>query len=238
MKIILLIILISLSSYSKVDINLVFPDEKVPQGSMINVELQIINDDGNFDSTQLENKSFGDSLYFHKAEKNLATVIIFDEPKGEIVGNIERGDIVNFKLVNFHFQKTDAGNEMIFEDFQISNDKYLIYSLIFIIAGFLLSYVYFLLKKKNKIKNEKKRQQINLKEKIFSAKKYEDIVEIWKTKNIYFSEFPVIQDQFQKFELILFKYMFKPQINEVEKIEVLESFKKFQRNIESYLNGI
>lgn len=89
--------------------------------------------------------------------------------------------------------------------------------------------------------NQKQLQKNNLKKlrnEIFSAVSYEDIVGVWKKKQTFLITFPFLKDSFKEFETVLFKHQFKPRQTQFEKDEVIHAYKTFLSKIEGGGNGI
>jgi hypothetical protein len=101
-----------------------------------------------------------------------------------------------------------------------------------------LSYIFFTVKKRRKLLQEKMKIAQQLKMELLGGKNFEEVVVLWKKKRIFFEHFEHVREPFQKFELVLNKYQFRPVQTETEKIEVMEAYRKFSRSVEGGFHGV
>lgn len=239
MKIFTFIIFVPIVAFSKVNVELIFKDSQVVQGAITNAEIRLMGEPEEIKKILLEKKTFAETFYIYQRKDNLVKVIFYNEPKAEVITDKQEDVEIDFNLKNFSFKSIQPSDQMIFESFSLDQESKLLYFIFLALS--ILGVLYFPLKRwqaKKQLVKEKKLYLSNLREKILRAKSFDDIIFVCKEKEKFFFEFPQIKEQFLKFELILNKHQFKPEVSEVEKVEIMEAFRKFQRNIEVFLNGV
>ncbi|HLW57305.1 MAG TPA: hypothetical protein VKY27_07965 [Bacteriovoracaceae bacterium] len=112
-------------------------------------------------------------------------------------------------------------NDLIFELKDKSWILYLVASLLLIVLG---AGLYF--KKLRPYLLTKKRRR-EVKNALFAAHSFEEITGVWKNKHFYLETFPFIEEEFNKFEVVYYKYAFMPNISKENKNEVVKSYLKF-----------
>lgn len=133
---------------------------------------------------------------------------------------------------------TEGAKGFVFGNFEIPSRPKILLWLSILVGIAVLSVVGFWCRKKYQLKSSLKKKKQALKSELISASSYQDVVEVWKKKHLFLSEFPQIEEAFRTFEGILFKYQFKPRQSEAEVSVVIEAYRDFVRKIEGGLNGV
>ena len=102
----------------------------------------------------------------------------------------------------------------------------------------LLTGLGFWAKKIFQVKALHKKSLLDLKNKLRAATTYNEIVDLWMSRQLYLQSFPAIEEAFRKFEHQLFKVQFKPTQTDNEKRDVLDAYQLFLTSIKGALDGI
>ena len=133
---------------------------------------------------------------------------------------------------------TEASQQLIFEQFSIPHSKnILLWITVLALTGILLVGL-IKVRKGMKVKAALKQKRLELRDELLNGNNYSEVVDIWKKRELFLEEFPVIISHFKNFEQVLFKYQFKPTQTEAEKNEVMQAYRVFIENIKGGLNGI
>ncbi|MFP5385483.1 MAG: hypothetical protein ACLGHN_05350 [Bacteriovoracia bacterium] len=241
-------LLILSSAYAEVLLS--FPDGEVKQGSL---EKTVLNVDMKtaqlFNIQKLKGETVEDVLYFHhisplerKSDDGAfyaeATVIFAKVPESNsLIYKGENGNIT-ISWPEIEVTTTEADQKLIFADFTIPGRKNV---WLFVLSALLLLSVgifTWVFRQRWKTKQLEKKRKQELKEQLFSARSFEDVVFIWQKKHQFLKEFDHLEEPFRHLEQTLFKYQFKPKQSESEKEEVLKAFRSFIQKIEGGFNGV
>ena len=191
---------------------------------------------------KLKNKNFSETLYIHSLSPLVrrdnsfvadAKVIFLKVP------DVKTLTTENLTLKwNVEVIPTEASKDFLFGDFSApARSKLMIW------LGAMLLIIFFAFSgfKVRRIWNQKQLKKNKLKKlrnEIFSAVSYEEIVGVWNKKQTFLFTFPFLKDSFKELETVLFKHQFKPRQTQFEKDEVIHAYKTFLSKIEGGFNGI
>jgi hypothetical protein len=238
-----LLALLSFSAYSADKVEMDFSAQDFNQGELIETRLQRV-ETSTFEWKNLKGQTIENTLYFYDLSpvsqyEAKAKVIFTKIPESyEIQSKIDGKQII-FNWGGIKINPTEPDNSFIFGTFDIS-EKMLwgLWSTIAFLGISLFSFAAWIIFRRFKLRKKKKERLLILKNEIMGCRNYEDVVNLWKRKHILLNEFPHIDEAFHKMEEILNLHQFKPKIAEAEKIEVVESYRKFSRSVEGGFNGI
>lgn len=246
----MLFILIPNILLAEVRITLSFPKAQIKQGQLEEAEITMdFSAAQNFEIQKLKDTTPGDILYFHKISPMMrsnaggtltgkASVVFINVPQTNFVRFNEQDETIHLSWNDIEITPTEAKPVFLYENFSIPGRKEIKSLFIPLILIFLLlplGVFLFRRYKKDKAEKERKRQ---LKESLLGASKYEEVVELWKEKNRFITEFPASEQAFRNLEEVLFKYQFKPTQDISEKNEVMKAYRDFTNRLQENLNGI
>ncbi len=240
----LLILVLALPARS--DIFLELPQDQVKQGSLVSgkfkFDLTSVSSD---DVPKLRGQTLGDVLYVHQIGPLIgrsggsvyeaeAKLIFVKVPSGTSVpaagGKLTWGNLTVIP--------TEAPKELLFGHFTVPARRQLMLWVgiaTILILGSLLSLKVW---RKFRARREEKQRRQQLKKTLLSAKDFDSVVELWRTKRSYLSEFPHIADPLRELEVVLFRYQFKPSQTEAERTEVLHAYQRFTEAVAGGFDGI
>jgi len=220
MKLILLLLAFSFNLYSA-EIKLVLDKPSVFTGEVVGASVE------NYNGPVLKEQKIGDVLYILQLSEERADLIFLKKPS---VNTIPLNEIDNLIWNPIEITEVQVPEDVILnaQDFDLKNKMWIVYLLIGILSlGVTLWY--YIKKIKPEILLKKKRAEV--KAKLFSASSLEEINKVWREKHTYIDAFSFIEDDFNKFEVIFYKYGFKPQITDEEKKEIIRSYNNFLESI-------
>lgn len=245
-----LLFIIIQPALAAVSIQLDFFDSQLKQGQLEVAQVTMTAEAAqNISLQKLKGANFAETLYFYElgplikkdggdyfvADAKVIFLKIPESPK--LIQKLGNEEII-LAWPQIEILPTEGGKELIFGQFEIPSRKKIL--LWVLISLGLLTGLYALIKYRKQIalKKAAREKRINLKDKLFNATDYSQIVEIWLSRDEFLTAFPEIRDYFKKFEITLFKYQFKPHQTETEKAEVVTAYREFLTNIQGGLSGI
>ncbi|MCM2349588.1 MAG: hypothetical protein NDI69_06170 [Bacteriovoracaceae bacterium] len=245
-----LLFIIIQPALAAVSVQLDFFDTNLKQGQLEAAKVTMAADAAqNINLQKLRGASVADTLYFYElgplikkdggdyfiADAQVIFLKIPESPK--LIHKLGNEEII-VAWPQIEILPTEGAKELIFGQFEIPSRKKIL--LWVLISLGLLTGLYAVIKyrKQLALKKAAREKKIKLKEKLFNAADYFQIVEIWQKRDEFLQTFPEIRDHFKKFEIILFKHQFKPHQTETEKSEVMTAYREFLNNIQGGLSGI
>jgi hypothetical protein len=246
-KIVIFLVFISLSAWSKVGMILVPDSASVKQGEIARARLLIQATDGTSSLGGMTSKNMDEVLYLYHVGpfmmkqgvlESEVKIIFSKVPTSNQVTEIIQGEQVTISWNDLKVIPTQQSEGFQFGSFEIPQTvKWIPWAIGLLIVSTLL----LIIAKFNRRLNQKKRLkdlQSKMKEELLGADGYEGIVRIWEKKRIYLQQFPALEENFRTLEQTLFKFQFKPQRNEFEMAAIKTSYESFKRDISGVLNGI
>lgn len=248
---IVLLILLSLPSFSAIKLGVSFYDQNVKQGEIASAKIVIDPQSmQKFGLQKLKGQTLAETLYIYDVSPSMkkegqndyeseAKIIFIKVPETtEVKQNVDAEE-VTLAWGDITVTPTEAPQGFVFGNFEIPRvGKWALYLLIgLLVAGFAGSLGYWL-SKKSKIINEKKRRIQEAKAQVLSCSSYEDLVNLWKKKHHFIELFPHIKEPFLRFETTLNRYQFKPSRSEKESEEIMAAYREFKSSVEGGFNGI
>lgn len=249
--IILLILLAPLQLYATPQLALKLPKNVVSQGDIIRAKFSVDSESyQKIASLKLAGLTLGNTIHIvsfgvpvklsDQSGLTIESSLIFLRvPESRLITAEVNGVAFIVDTNQAEVIPTEAPEEFIFTDFTLpEKSRWILYSAVMLFLLLALAYPgwkFFKVRQTKKLKQIKQRE---LKDELLNCRKYEDVVEIWKKKHRYLLVFPQLKDSFTKLEITLFKYQFKPQQTESEKIEVMNSYRTFKSEVEGGVNGI
>ena len=243
----IILLLISFNIWSKVDLNLVLPTDRVNQGEIVQGKIVLGQSEGQVALNGLNGLNIQKTIYLisvspfigkdgnYEAE---AKVIFLKSPESAVLQETVNGEEIHIRWTTVEIIPTEEPKSFLLGNFNVPIKK----SFTAWIIGGVLSLAFILLtlflirlrKKKQVIKVKK----IKLKNELMNNETYTEIVAMWRQKQIFLEAFPGIAEEFKEFEKVLFKYQFKKTQSESEVEEVILAYKSFCSNVLGILNGI
>lgn len=226
-----------------------FSASLIHQGQLTETRLQIQNP-GNFQLQTMKGVTVGKIVHFYdlsplvKREgtdyyESSAKIIFVKVPEAKGIQDTVSGQEVSFYWGDILVEPTEAGRSLIFGTFSVpERTAWVIWLIAGLLGTALVGFGGWRLSVKMKRKREEKNRVLALKNEILNCRNYEDVVNLWTKKHTLIKEFPHIKESFMKMEDVLNRYQFRPRQTETEKIEVVESYRKFSRSVEGGFNGI
>lgn len=248
--VLLLTILISSNILAAARMEIIFPADKVKQGSLQKSLVKLDETSAQaIEIQKLRGQTLGETLYIHSVSPLLrkdggsvfeadATVIFVKVPEqNKITYKTPQTDIeVTWNQVEV--VPTEAPQELLFGTFTVPSKTKLMTWFLILITAIVLIVAGFKGRRHWLNKKAVKTRKLETKAEILSAREFSDVVGIWKKKHILFREFPHIEEPFKDLEKVLYKHQFKPFQTETEKIEVMNAYREFTNRIEGGFNGI
>lgn len=247
-KYIIILLTFSLNLFAAAQMQLDLSSAVVKQGSLIDV---IIRLDGNsvqqVELQKLKGVSLADTIYLYQASSLVRSgdkfeadgkIIFLKVPESKpIIHKIGTSEIsINWSDVEV--QPTEAPAKFIFGQFEIPARRRIIEILAALFALSLIGFGIYKYNEKSKQRKALRLKKAALKDKVISAREYNDVVALWQDKAVLLKEFPHLQEPLKELEEVLFKYQFKQSQNEVEKAEVMTTYRVFMNKIAGGFNGI
>lgn len=248
--IVILLFLLSNIAQAEVRLEIIFSNDEINQGSLQEATLEIETSSlQNFEIQKLKALSPNDTLYFHKLSPLMKSgssgkytseisVVFLKVPESNSLKFSVAEQEVDLSWNDVHVIPTEASKGMIFEAFELPERRKI---LVWILCGLgigAIVLIIFIVRKRWKISRDKKRHRQELKEDIFSANTYEEVISVWQRKFYYQEEFPHTAEGFKNLEKTLFKYVFKPHQSETEKTEILKAYRGFINEVQGGFNGV
>ena len=235
---------------ANVRMELVFPEDHVKQGGLLDATLRIDMESAqNFEIQKLKKVTAGDTLYFHELSPLLrsgagesltseVSVIFLKLPERNSLQFKIGEQSINLSWNDIQVSPTNVGQKFIFENFSIPDRKNIKFWILFSLGIAALAIIGIRIARKIKISRIEKSRLQKLKEDILDIDTYEGVIHFWKNKVLYIKEFPHLEFPLKNLEQTLFKYVFKPAPNDQEKTEVIQAYRKFVNEIREGFGGI
>lgn len=237
-------------AHAESELNITFPDVKIRQGTIQQVEL---NFDQEF-AQKIEVQSFkgqklGSAFYLYNlgpimrkdGVDNLsakAKVIVISEPKGLNEKIVINGQPANLKWNTINFEKVETPKELLFANFSIpAMSNYIAYIILFVLMALIGAAVFYVRHIRLRKKLLKQKKDILIK-RILGANSYDEVVEVWKIKPSALSVFPGLSDPYKELEKVLFQYQFKLVQTEKEKEAVTLAYREFCSQAKGVMDGV
>jgi hypothetical protein len=238
------------AAYASVGIELKFSNSVINQGAIEKAEVLFDKEAlAKIDVNNLKGKSFNDVLHFveiavpvktasdERLKSDSAVVFIGIPEKNELTTKIGNQEVI-IKWSDLSIVPIKPDKNFLFGNFEVPTSKSwnkFIFFTLFLIVG---SLVAFSIYKKKMIKRKAMLRKRKFKNDLLAARKYEDVVEIWKKKHELIEIFPQISPPLKDLEKILFRHQFKSQQTDGEKAEVMKAYNEFSEKIRGVLGGI
>jgi hypothetical protein len=240
MKMLIFLMFFSYSIRADIQAEFLFSNKKVLQGQLIEVPVSLKLTGGN-QETDLTGKTFADTLFIVDLREGFAKIIVFNEPKAEILNEKLGESNIQISFKDLNLIPLPKSNKFIFENFEVSSKLPRIYIWVILVVLILLTLIFLIFYKlilKKRAEKRRREESLKLLTRITEAKGINEIISVWQDKHFILTKIPSLRESFLKFEMVLNKYQFKPDMSEVERIEVQEAYKKFSRSIEGSSHGI
>lgn len=245
----LFLMLFSLSVFAEIKVEMDFSETTFSQGQLVRSKLQIAPS-GQLNLSMFKGQTIGKTVHFYdvgpiiKRENTNtfeadARVIFIKVPEGHQIQETIGTEPVTINWGAIKVLPTQESPQLLFGTFEVpARVRWVAWLIIILCSSISIGCaVWIILRKVNKKKLEKRRF-LDLKNEILGCRNYEDVVALWKRKHILMKEFPHVREPFLAMEETLNKHQFKPRQSEAEKIEVVESYRKFTRSVEGGFLGI
>lgn len=227
-----------------------FAQNKIKQGALVNATVSLNEEVVQLiESQKLKHETLAGHLYVHSISPFMrkeggetfeadSVVIFLKVPKERsFVHKSPKGD-VTVTWSEVEVIPTEAEKELLFGQFEVPS-RVKILTWILVLTGSLLLLFFSIKFYRNwRNKQELRKKKKEIRDQIFSAKQYDEIVGIWQNKHSLIREFPHLEDPFRELEIILFKYQFKPFQDDAEKSEVVRAYNEFMTKVQGGFNGI
>jgi hypothetical protein len=246
-KIFLTLLFLISTSWGKTTLELSTPNPLVKQGSIIDCKLSILESEGNSILVGLTGREFGKTIYIISIDPFVqmngvleanARVVFEKVPEAPSASEVIAGQEVIINWNKIKVEKSKPAEKFLFGDFDVPQKLSLIKWLIITLVSLGLTLILLRWRKKSLFKKKLRAKKIDLKAELLKPTSYDQIVELWKNKHRYLSEFPELDQAFKKLEETLFKYQFKSQRSEIEITQVLLAFDHFKNDVSGVLHGI
>lgn len=243
----LLLIFLSFSAWSKVTMELRPASDSVKQGEIIAAKLIVKEASGQSALAGLKGKKISKTLYLLSVSPFMgkqgvleadAKIIFLTVPESSYIMETINGEEVAIHWANVDVQPTEETKSFLLGDFEIPERKELLPWILGILGLSILALFGIWIKNKLQGKEKKKLLLIKTKQEVLGCSSYDDVVAMWRNKRNYLQTFPQLEGAFQSLEVTLFKYQFKPQRTSWEVEEVMSAYNKFKSDAQGVLNGI
>lgn len=241
-----------MSSYAwpKVSMDLHFERPEVQQGNIESAKL-LLETDGvqKVQLQKLKGQTLGESLYLYDVSPLMkreggagfeadAKVIFVKVPEGKVITHKLPQDELVISIGNTSVKATEVPEKFIYENFTIpSRPKIILWTSILIGLSLLAFFGRKLYRSVQKKKSLRQKRAL-LKSELYAGEDYQGIVALWLRREVFLKEFPHIEDAFRKFEVVLFKYQFKPYQTEVEKALIVDAYRSFLQECMGGFDGV
>lgn len=227
-----------------------FPDPNVTQGSIVKVQLSMDADSfQQIDIQKMKGQTLAETVYLYNVSSFIrrsgeswfdaeALIVFVKIPENKNLLHKSAQSEILLNLSDVSVKPTEAPQSFIFGDFTApEKKKYLLWLVSFVLL-LLLGVFGFTINKKIKLKKERKKIRSSLKSELLSVNSYEDAVKVWQKKQDFLKEFPSVEKSFLDFQGVLFKYVFKQKQTDLEKQEVLNSYKAVSQSVQELKDGV
>lgn len=242
----IIFLLLTLNCFASTELVLNFNAKNVKQGELVQANIQIKGYSG---SLKLNGATVADTIYFYKTSPIIrnsnnesmeaeAKVIFLKVPEKNEVSGLIHNQEVKVTWNDLNIQPVEAPDSFLFGEFEIPKhlNNMLVAIGAFLIFGLFIFIRRFL--KKRKLQKEKSLEIKKLKSQLIEASDYSDIIQVWQRKHVYIQVFPKLEQDFLTLEQTLFKYVFKPNVSDVEKQIVTSSYLEFKNKIGEKTSGV
>lgn len=229
---------------------LISPREVINQGAIIQGALRFKGDDlTKVSRFKLSDMMISGTLYISSSGSVMRTdgadyldipvTFTFTKvPETNILEQNIKDELLKIDISGIRIQPSVAGDQLIIEDFIIPINKE--WGLIIVFGVLLLALtavgvkVFFSFRQKRE-----KRRKIQLaKEKILQATSYDEITQVWQDRVHLLELFPLSEKAFRNFEMIYFKYAFKPSQTEEEIGKIRGAYEEYSSKLEGGESGV
>lgn len=248
--VILFILILHQIAFGATPLNLEFNKGAVKQGSLETARILLKADAVQKVSLQkLKGQTLGNTIYIYDVsplvrkngsdffETNAKVIFVKVPETNALVSKLGAEDLL-ITWGDIPVSPTEGAKGFVFGNFEIPSRPQIFLWLSILVGVVILSCLGFWGRKKYQLNSSLKKKKKILKSELISASSYQEIVEVWKKKQLFLSEFPQIEEAFRTFEGVLFKYQFKPHQSEAEVSVVTEAYRDFVRKVEGGLNGV
>ena len=244
-KIIIFLIFTLNVAWSRVGLELILNSPSVKQGEITSARLIVKQADGQAGLNGLQGKNLGKTLYLLNVSPFMgkqgaleaeAKVIFLTVPPSNAVSELINNEEVFIVWNNLEILPTESSKSFLLGDFEIPARRKIIIWMGSFLLALLIVLLAFWFKKRSSENNKRKKTLNNLKQKLLLCTNYEEIIEMWQNKKEFLETFPKIEENFKKFEIILFQYQFKLKRTEREIEEVVSAYKNFKNDVTGVLN--
>ncbi len=249
-KILLLFLLLISQAWSAEKLTIGFTAQEVRQGSLVKAKLFVPPEMVNVPVQKLKGETAAETIYFHQisplfkkegsANYESDVQLIFTKVPESNHLTIKVNDLpVDLEWNSIQVIPVETPEGMLWADFTAPDffEGKLTWIWISLLIIILAAGGYFLWTKIDKRTKEKARKQ-KLIDEFKSCQSYDDVVAFWKKKRIFIKDFPHLEATFPDFEIVLFKYQFKPVQTESEKSEVLTAYRNLVNQSEGGFRGV
>lgn len=247
-KYLIFLLTFSLNLFAAAHMQLDLSSAVVKQGNLIDVVIRL---DGSsvqqVELQKLKGVSLADTIYLYQVSPLLrsgdkfeadAKVIFLKVPESKpIMHKIGQNDI-SITWSDVEVQPTEAPAKFIFGQFDIPTRQKVFKITLALLALALIGFGIYKFREKNQLRKAIRQRRASLKEKVISASDYSEVVSLWQEKALLLKEFPHLIEPFKDLEQVLFKYQFKQSQNELEKAEVMKTYREFINRVSGGFNGI
>lgn len=248
MKILFILLsLLSLNGWSKVNLEIVLNANKIKQGEIASGKMIVNQSEGQTALSGLNGLNLDETIYLLNVSPFIGKngvfeaqvkVIFLKVPESSAIKKEINGEEVTFQWSPLKVIPTEEPKSFLFGEFEIPDRaKYVTWLIGISSSAALLLLILLILrfvKKKKGLKDSRKKMLTE----IASCQTYEDIVMMWRKKQHYLLFFPELSNDFKSFENVLFKYQFKPSQTESEVEEVSKAYDEFRKTVTGLFNGI
>jgi hypothetical protein len=237
-------------SVFSMDIGLEIPEKIVKQGSIVSVKFKIDADSAQEIPLQkLKSKTFAGIIYLHDIGSLIrkeghhyfeadAKVIFVKVPENNQINFTEDGKSIKIFWNEIEILPTEFEKNMLYGVFEIPERSRMMYYFLSLVLFLVMACGGLFIFKKMKMKKMIRQELLKLRDELIGCNSYDSVVRLWMSRQVYLAKFPQIEKSFRDFEILLFKYMFKPSQSESEKSEILTAYKRFLDDIKGGLDGI
>lgn len=251
MKYMVLVLLFMISNtFAAERLSLSLNSSEFRQGALVKGTLKLGPSQVNIAVPKLKGQSFGETLYFHLVspllrkensdsfESEVQVIFIKVPESTSLSGKIGNDEVViewnPVTIIPVETPEKMLWAEFTAPDYIVRNWYWLLLIPVLALLAFFGIRVSNKMTKRGKLR-EKRRL---LAEEFKNCRSYDDVVGLWKRKQSYLKEFPVLEEPFRKFETVLFKYQFKQTQTEDEKAIVLKAYQDLLMESEGGLRGV
>lgn len=245
---ILVIFLIFSSTVFAAQMRLEFNTPVVKQGSLTDAVIRLDGESvQQVELQKLKGVSLANTVYLYQVSPLIrsgdtfeaeAKIIFLKVPESKPVMHKFGDKDVTVTWSDVEVQATEAPAQFLFGQFEIPGRRKLLQWFIALISLGLIIVGIYKFRQRSRNKNEVRKRKAELKDKILSAREYDDVVKLWQQKPVLIKDFPHLGEPFKELEIVLFKYQFKPSQNEAEKTEVMKAYRDFLNKVQGGFNGI